>query len=288
MKKYRKSRKIYLIILIIIISLIVIFFTNYSLRNDRDITTLEGGVKDITIFIGKTIYAPIKFIKDKVEIYTDKEDIYKKYNELEKEHSSIEQYKAQIKELEIENEGLRKLLELDEGLSQYKQINANVINRNVGYWYDKLTIDKGKKEDIDNNMAVVTEKGLVGYIAESSNFSSTVQLLTTKNLKNKISIKIELEDNKYANGLLIGYNKEKKVYIIEGVSYYGEIPKGAVVTTTGLSEKFPSGILVGYVNNITTDNFDLGKIIEVTPSVDFDNLGFVSVLKREAKTNDNN
>ena len=74
------------------------------------------------------------------------------------------------------------------------------------------------------------------------------------------------------------------LYKIEGISYSGTIPEKAQVTTTGLSDNFPSGILIGYVNTTTTDNFDLGKIVEVIPSVNFDKISYVTILKRKALT----
>lgn len=49
-----------------------------------------------------------------------------------------------MEELEKENNELKKLLELKDTLSEYQKINATVVNRNVGYWYDTITIDKGE------------------------------------------------------------------------------------------------------------------------------------------------
>ena len=69
-------------------------------------------------------------------------------------------------------------------------------------------------------------------------------------------------------------------YKIEGISESDEIKEGAIVTTTGLSDIFPSGILVGNVKVVTSDNYDLTKIVEVTPSVDFNDISVVTVLDR--------
>ena len=81
-------------------------------------------------------------------------------------------------------------------------------------------------------------------------------------------------------GLLSGYNKEKNVYYVEGISKTVEVNTNTYVTTTGLGETFPSGILIGVVSNITTDHFDLSKTIEVTPSINMNDFTIVSVLKR--------
>ena len=53
------------------------------------------------------------------------------------------------------------------------------------------------------------------------------------------------------------------------------------LVTTGFSELFPSGILIGTVKKVTLDNYELTKVVEVTPSVNFDDINYVSVLKKE-------
>ena len=284
MKMYGKSgTPLYVKIIVLIIIIILLIFTGATIKKDKDLNFIERAVKDSVVFVGETLYAPIKFVRDKVEVYKDKENIYKKYKALESEKENIEQKNATISELEKENAELKDILNINKSLNEYERINATVVSRDVGYWYDKFVINKGTKDGISNKMAVVINNGLIGYISEVSTHSANVQLLTKKSLKTKISIKIDLGNNKYANGILEGYDSENGVYNIEGISYTGEIPENGVVTTTGLSDNFPSGILIGYVNSTTTDSFDLGKIVEVRPSISFDNINYVTVLKRKGE-----
>ena len=118
-----------------------------------------------------------------------------------------------------------------------------------------------------------------GKITKVTSFNSTVKLITSDDVNNKISVKIKVND-KYVYGLLSGYDKKKQTFIVEGISDNTEIPKDATVTTTGMGDSFPSGIVVGKVKRVTTDNFDLAKTVEVTSSVDYDDLSFVTILKR--------
>ena len=78
-------------------------------------------------------------------------------------------------------------------------------------------------------------------------------------------------------------NKKKNIYMIEGISDNAEIKNGAKVVTTGLSEVFPSGILIGEVKNVTKDKYDLARAVEVTPSVNFNDINIVTVLDRDSK-----
>ena len=62
-----------------------------------------------------------------------------------------------------------------------------------------------------------------------------------------------------------------------------DIPKDSLVVTTGYGNIFPSGIMVGYVDSVVTDNFDLSKIVRVKPQVDFNNISYVTIVKRDDK-----
>ena len=174
---------------------------------------------------------------------------------------------------------LSKMLELNQTLSKDSYLNATVINRNLGYWYNTVTIDKGSKNGVEVDMPVVVSEGLIGKVSKVTNFNSTVKLLTSDDVNNKISVKINV-DGKNVYGLLSGYNKETGNFIVEGIADNTEIKKDSFVMTTGMGDIFPSGILVGKVASITTDNFDLAKTVEVKSDVNFDDIRYVTILKR--------
>jgi rod shape-determining protein MreC len=199
---------------------------------------------------------------------------------MKKKYQQTDLYLSKIDELEHTIEELKSLNDIDHTLADYSYLNATVMSRNVGYWYDTITINRGKNNKVTNDMAVITSKGLIGKIVNVTDFTSTVKLLSSNDLNMKISIKIKI-DNDYIYGLLTGYDLESKCYIVEGISYAGEIPVNSVVTTTGMSDIFPSGILVGKVELVETDNFDLAKIVKVKTDINYDQLSYVTILKRD-------
>ena len=117
---------------------------------------------------------------------------------------------------------------------------------------------------------------LVGKVISTTAFNSTVKLLTNEDRNNKISVKINIGE-KYVYGLLTGYDSKKNRFIVEGIDQNVDIPIDSIVTTTGLGNLFPSGIMVGKVKNIENDNFDLAKIVEIESAVDFNDLSFVTI-----------
>lgn len=266
----------------IILVLFLLGISSKLLSEDRKLNFFEKAIKDTATFTGKVFYAPIGYVKNKVEMMNEKKDLYKKYTELKEKVEKTDMYYAQIQELQKEVTELKSALDLNATLSEYTYVNATVVNRNVGYWYNTLVIDKGSKNGIEEGDAVVTSEGLVGKIVNVSNFSSTVKLLTTNEISNKISLKIKSDEDKYY-GLLSGYDKDKKVYNVEGITESNKIKEGDLVTTTGLTGYFPSGILIGKVSKIVKDEYDLNSVVEVTPSVNFNNISIVTVLNRKAR-----
>ena len=141
-------------------------------------------------------------------------------------------------------------------------MNASVISRNVGYWFNTITINKGSYSGISKDMVVINSKGLIGRVIKTTSFTSDVRLITTSDTNNKISVHVSNgSDDLY--GLINSYNYNDNYLEVEGISNTKNVSIGDKVYTSGLGGIFPSGILIGEVSEITTDSYDLAKIIKV-------------------------
>ncbi len=280
MKKKSMNLK-YIILSIIVIFIVLIGITANTLDDKKDLNFFEKAIKDTTTLVQKVVYSPIKFVKEKIEVFTETKNLYKKYTKLKEKVEKTDLYYSQIEELQNEVTELKNVLKLNATLSEYTYVNATVVNRNMGYWYNNLTIDKGSKNGIKEGDAVITSNGLIGKIVNVSNFSSTVKLLTSDEISNKISVKVK-SNNKNLYGLLVGYNRDSDIYELEGITDSKDIKEGDTVTTTGLTDYFPSGIIIGKVKKVVKDEYDLNSIVEVKPTVDFKNISIVTVLNRKA------
>ena len=280
MKKKSMNLK-YIILSIIVIFIVLIGITANTLDDKKDLNFFEKAIKDTTTLVQKVVYSPIKFVKEKIEVFTETKNLYKKYTKLKEKVEKTDLYYSQIEELQNEVTELKNVLKLNATLSEYTYVNATVVNRNMGYWYNTLGIDKGSKNGIKEGDAVITSNGLIGKIVNVSNFSSTVKLLTSDEISNKISVKVK-SNNKNLYGLLVGYNRDSDIYELEGITDSKDIKEGDTVTTTGLTDYFPSGIIIGKVKKVVKDEYDLNSIVEVKPTVDFKNISIVTVLNRKA------
>lgn len=272
--------KKYFILIGAIVAAVLLGLIAHIVTTDRTLTPIEKAVKDTVLLVQKVAYQPIKFVKDKVVEYQEKQDLYEKYKTLQKKVKETDLIQAEKEELEHQLKSMKETLELNNTLVETEYLNATVVNRNLGYWYNTITIDKGSHNGVEKDMPVIVSDGVIGKVTKVSNFNSTVKLLTSEDVNNKISVKIAVGD-KYVYGLLSGYKRKENTFTVEGIADNIEIPAGSVVTTTGMGDNFPSGIMVGKVKRVKTDNFDLAKTVEVTSSVDFDDLNYVTILKRK-------
>lgn len=278
----KKFDKRYLFIFVVIAIAIVLTILAASLNKERDLNPIEKALKDMGTVVIKVVSTPFNFVHDKIDEMVEKNDIYEKYKEIKNKEEQIDSVIAQNDNLKDEIGKLKETLNLNTILSDKVYMNATVVTRNIDYWYNEITIDKGSKNGIEKGMAVVVPKGLIGQITKVSNYTSTVKLLSNENMSDKISVKIRVNDDQYVFGLISGYTAKNNTYTVEGISENVDIPKGADVVTTGMGSMFPSGIQVGTVTKVTTDNFDLSKVVKVKSSVDFNDIDYVTVLKREA------
>lgn len=269
----------YFIILLFITTIFFLSMMSFFVKRQKNMFFLDKLLKDGFHYLSYTIQFPIQKIEESIDKMKETKDLYEKYEslkeEIEKTNFMTSRYNESLKVIQE----LEEMLDLNATLMENEYINATIISRNLGFWYDKVTIDKGSTSGIQENQAVITSDGLIGRVISVSYFTSDIKLLTSSDINQKVSVKIKIEDD-YVYGLLTGYNTKTKEFILEGIAGNKEIPIHSEVTTTGLGDIFPSGILIGYVNNITKDHFDLARTLTVTSNVDFEGVSYVTVLKR--------
>ena len=278
--KRKKMKAKYVILLIIMLILVILVIFSYTLKPDKKLNKFESIIKDTVTSAEKIIFYPFRYVIKKFDDYTELKNIRKKYQALLPEVERIDSLYAENIELRKELKKMKEELSIEHTLSDYEYLNATVIKRNVAHWYNIITIDKGSYNGIKEDMVVVNSSGLVGKIVHVTPFTSDVRLITSSDTINKISITIS-DGNSFVNGLIKNYNYNTGFLEVEGISNTLRVSDGEYVYTSGLGGVFPSGILIGTVSNITTDEYDLAKIIDVEPAANFDDLNYVAVLKRK-------
>ena len=277
-KKMTSKKYVFIGVVILIIILLIIF--SFTLKEDRKLNPVESFLRDTLSYSEKIVTYPFSYITTKTREYNKLKDVNEENDILETSLDRIDAIETENVELRRQIDALKNELNIDYTLTDYEYLNATVTSRSVGYWYNTITINKGSYNGIKKDMVVINGKGLIGRVIKTSTFTSDVRLITTSETNNKISVHISNGDNNLY-GLINNYDYSKNLLEVEGISNTKDVDIGDFVYTSGLGGIFPSGILIGSVSEITTDSYDLAKIIKVKPSADFSNINYVSVLKRK-------
>ena len=178
----------------------------------------------------------------------------------------------------IDDELLKENIELKNLLNvkneYYNMVTCNVIKRDIT-WYNTLTINKGRSDNIDTNMAVIDSNGLIGKIKEVGNNYSVVELISSNTNNSKIAVNINDE-----HGILDSYDKDNNVLIIKNINKNSNINIGDKVYTNGIGGVYPAGIYVGDVLDILNDKDDLSKLLKVSTSNNINSIRYVNVIRR--------
>ena len=185
--------------------------------------------------------------------------------------------KEQLGVLLSENANLRtKLAEAETLASQSEALNPATYNlitaRPIGL--DRyLLIDKGTRDGVKQNQAVVFQDSFVGQIIRVKEGSAAIKLATDPD--SKLSAFSSGKSGK-AKGILIGeFGSEMK---LDKILHSESIEENNLVYSEGLETFLPRGLILGKVTEVEEQNERNFKIAKVIPVFDVGDLELVFVI----------
>jgi rod shape-determining protein MreC len=201
---------------------------------------------------------PATFLSKTGQYFHSKSALVKENNFLHKRVEELSLELGQSKEMQSENERLRALLKFKERIG-FDTVSAEVVARNPNDWVGSFVINKGFADGIRKNSAVCSAKGLLGKVVEPGEKISSVMLITHPGFRAGGML-----SNTRISGVVVGAGKgtAKMLYL----PIDAEVPKGAVVVTSGLSRVFPKGITIGRVVSVGRNKTGLFQYAIIEPS----------------------
>lgn len=138
---------------------------------------------------------------------------------------------------------------------------------------NRIRLSVGSRQGVKAGQPVVTGAGLVGQVSAVEPTSCGVTLLNAP----RLNVSALLQSNGKFAGLLHGETSNTLVMDLVDTSI--DPHEGDAVTTSGMSEAYPRGILIGYIIKVRS-TLDAGtRRAYVAPRVRFEDLTEVFVLK---------
>ena len=185
--------------------------------------------------------------------------------ELAEARVSLQQQQATV----ARAKGLERLLGLRDH-TDLKTTAATAIGGAATPDFRTITIDRGTRDGIRADMAVLAPAGIVGRIVVPVGGSAKVQLLIDRNAAAGALI-----ERSRAQGVVTGGGDERLQ--LENVSEASDVQIGDAVVTSGIEGIYPKGFVIGRVESIEK-NGPAYKRITVRTAVDFSALEDVLIV----------
>lgn len=267
-----KKNKTGIIGTIITIVVLICLVTITNINNEK-----FGYIGNVVSKIIVPIENGLTYLKNKIEgndtFFTEVKNIKAENEELKQKNTELQQKNTEMDLIKAENDNLKAYLNLSETYDQYEIVPGYVINRDFSNYESNIIINIGKKQGVAENMPVVSEDGVVGYVMSVMDNSSKVRILT--DTTSSISARSNSgAETIICRGILEQKNALKGIYL----EPEDKIAAGDIIETNGLGGIYPKGLKIGEVSEVVETKNISERYVLIKTYVDFSKLDNVAVI----------
>lgn len=160
----------------------------------------------------------------------------------------------------------------------YDYSYAHVIFKTTDQAYNYIIVDKGSKDGIDKDMAVTSPSGVVGVVSDvSDHFAAVIPILHPDSRISAVVSPINQV------GTVVWEGSDPRVAFLENIPQHLEINIGDSVLTSGFSNIFPKGLLIGTVKEVMVGNNASFLTIKIRLATNFNQLSLVYLIENQYK-----
>ena len=259
----------------VLIILVLLSLVGLALDQNEDLLPIEDLALRFVVPVQEKMTSLANSISDLTQTTQDIRELHRRNEELQGLADSLMIENVRLKEIESENETLRRLLSFTQAnpTHSYKaaEVKGRVIGRDPSNFLSYLIIDSGSQQEIEKGMPVVTERGLVGRITDvGSNWAKVMLIIDPSSSVNA------LIQSSRATGVVEGQVGESLLmkYIPQGET----VNVNDIVLTSGLGGNFPQKLIIGQVTAVHQRDIEMFQQADIRPTVDFNNLEIVLVI----------
>tara|TARA_B110000967_G_scaffold6484_1_gene6483 strand:+ start:2242 stop:3087 length:846 start_codon:yes stop_codon:yes gene_type:complete len=238
----------------------------YIDSSKRIYSDARSNIRDLILTVSSTIASPAILLNDGITTIIEINSLYSELDEYKKQQaisSNIFQELSVLRQqVEIYESDLNIIKDND-----HDSIGAEIFTDSSNRYFSSVLIKAGSNDNLKENNAIVSSKGLLGRISEVGEEVSRGLLLT--DISSRVPVSVSSNE---IQGILIGQNlKKPRVYYLLNISSLNE---GDLVTTSGKGGIFPSNIPIGTVSDKNQKN----KYIEIDLFERINNLSHVRII----------
>lgn len=249
------------------------------------VTSALGGVANPMANFFNWVSTPARSLSSSIAAWT--EERYSSAYERDAMQEEIERLRQQIAELEEqaregaaasrENERLRNFIGLAEKRKDLTFESATVTAHGNSNWSSTFTISKGSNADIAVDDCVLDDYGnLVGVVAEiGTNWAEVRTVVDAEIQMGALLARTDEAAVLEGDFSLMGEGRLKLTYLPDST----ELIAGDQVLTLSREGIYPSGLVVGHIEEVHTEASGMARYAVIVPEADLDSLKQVFVIK---------
>lgn len=262
--------------ILIFVAALLAGFIIYAISNNEMATIMEQGLDFIVTPIKSFSASVSNSVSEFFARYTNSSALYDENEKLREEINELKRKMVNFNSMKLQNDNLRAFLKIQEVNPTFELEPALVIGMDTNEKFGSFTINRGYIHGISANDPVITDAGLIGIVTQVNAISSRV--ITILDMSVKVGAYVSSTND-------VGMIKNDVSLSLEGLTELTMLPRatqakiGDLVITSGSSELFPSGIIIGEISQLYLSDSGLSMTAIIKPAVDLENIKNVAVIK---------
>ena len=260
LRQWIRIRDWVLLVVLVSISMLVMLTENLSIVRTLRASSLEitGQLESSLSWMGRYFHA------------------LEENEHLRSENIQLSSNLARSREADIENGKLRRLVGFVDTVS-YKLEPVRIIEKDITFQKNYLTINKGSNHGVKKDMGVLDAQGILGKVVlVSENYALVMSYL---NMDFRVPAKIQPSQ---AQGILKWEGVDRDQLLLEHVIKTESVNPGDLVVTSGFSSVFPPGYPIGRVESIVPQTGKNLLLVHIKPTSQIDVIEHAFVVLEQA------
>ncbi|MEG0873251.1 MAG: rod shape-determining protein MreC [Clostridia bacterium] len=270
-KKKNKKKRI-LFIIIVIVSLVIftaLFFRNSSIGIINSVASVILKPVDIVYDFG------FNLAKGASSYFGDSKKIAQENDLIKDENEKLNYQILESQKILDENKSLKEMLNIKKNYQHFDIKLAKIEYREHDNWTQTFKINIGSSDGVKLKQAVVHQNGLVGYISQVSQESSTVTTILDPSSSVSVNISTINEPAILQGDLSL---KSKNNLKLSFIPLDAQVSISDMLYTSGLGSTYPSSIPVGKIIEVVNNKNDMNRYAIVEPNTNIRTITEVGVI----------
>lgn len=161
---------------------------------------------------------------------------------------------------------------------RYSYTEARVVKNSWNRPNNYIMINKGRKQGIKLDQAVISPQGIVGVVVSTTDNFATIMPVLHSNSRNSVKI-----SRINTNGSLVWRGGDFRYATLIDIPTTHKLFSNDTIVTSGMANDFPEGVMVGFVEEAMTERGSGFYTIKVRLATEFTKLDHVYIIDNRFK-----